>query len=451
MDANTAWAVGDAGTILHASGGGGSTFYFAEGYTGHGFQEYLCLGNPNQFEAEVTITYIFQDGATDQRQLSIPANSRFTANVNTEAGEDKEVSVMVEADSPIVAERPMYFQYMGIWEGGHDVIGATSTSNNWYFAEGYTGYGFEEWICVLNPGDSIANLIFNFQTQEEGLIQRSGLAVPAHSRGSFKVNDVLGPDYQTSLKLESDQPVVAERPMYFSYAHNVSSRGGHCVTGAPSLAKGYYFAEGTTRSGFDEWLTLQNPNSKSITVTASYQPGVGQGEAVGKSYAIPAGTRLTLYVPDEVGLEKDVSAHLFSDDLFIAERPMYFSYGYADLSVQGGHCVIGATSPSFKWFFAEGYTGSGFNQWLCIQNPSQVESGVVVTYYTQEEGPIETSPFYIPAKSRITVMVNDHAGSGYQLSCLVKAYSGSAIIVERPMYFSYNGWDGGHTVVGCPP
>ena len=24
----------------------GFTFYFAEGYTGAGFQEYLCLGNP---------------------------------------------------------------------------------------------------------------------------------------------------------------------------------------------------------------------------------------------------------------------------------------------------------------------------------------------------------------------------------------------------------------------
>ena len=50
----------------------------------------------------------------------------------------------------------MYFDYMGTgahhWAGGRDTIGATAPSFNWYFAEGYTGEGFEEWICIQNPG-----------------------------------------------------------------------------------------------------------------------------------------------------------------------------------------------------------------------------------------------------------------------------------------------------------
>ena len=52
-----------------------------------------------------------------------------------------------------------------------------------------------------------------------------GLTVPAHSRGTFKVNDLLGADYQASLELESDQPVVAERSMYFAYATAVAAPG----------------------------------------------------------------------------------------------------------------------------------------------------------------------------------------------------------------------------------
>ncbi|MBC7228868.1 MAG: hypothetical protein H5T74_00550 [Actinobacteria bacterium] len=49
-------------------------------------------------------------------------------------------------------------------------------------------------------------------------------------------------------------------------------------------------------------------------------------------------------------------------------------------------------------------------------------------------------------------MVNEHAGPGYQLSTRVTVVSGAPIVVERPMYFLFNGlWDGGHDVVGYAP
>ena len=46
--------------------------------------------------------------------------------------------------------------------------------------------------------------------------------------------------------------------------------------GAPT-GPSYYFAEGTTRSEFEEWLTLQNPGAAEITVTAEYLPA-GPGD-----------------------------------------------------------------------------------------------------------------------------------------------------------------------------
>ena len=213
-----------------------TTFYFAEGYTGPGFQEYLCLGNPGGTQATAAITYLYKDGTTRQGEVAIPPNSRATVNVNGEAGADKEVSLMVTSQQKIVAERPMYFNYQGRWTGGHDAVGATTPSYICYFAEGYTGSGFEEWVCVLNPGDSPANLTFYFQTQEEGLKMVDGLSVPPHSRGSFKANDLLGgKSYQTSLTLTSDTPIVAERPTYFDYTGTGGWHweGGHCVMAPP--------------------------------------------------------------------------------------------------------------------------------------------------------------------------------------------------------------------------
>ena len=431
-----------------------TTFYFAEGYTGPGFQEYLCLGNPGGTQATAAITYLYKDGTTRQGEVAIPPNSRATVNVNGEAGADKEVSLMVTSQQSIVAERPMYFNYQGKWTGGHDAVGATTPSYICYFAEGYTGSGFEEWVCVLNPGDSPANLTFYFQTQEEGLKTVDGLSVPPHSRGSFRANDLLGgKSYQTSLTLTSDTPIVAERPTYFDYTGTGGWHweGGHCVMGATTLWRQYYFAEGTTRAGFEEWLTIQNPGPTEISVNAVYQLGPGQGDPVPATYTVPPSSRRTVYVPGEVGSDKDVSIYLSSPSPFLAERPTYFNYSYRDLSAQGGHCVIGASGPASEWFLAEGYTGSGFNQWLCLQNPGDSDATVEVTYYTQEKGALEPKQVSVPAHSRNTLMVNEHAGSGYQLSTRVKVISGPPIVVERPMYFIYSGWDGGHDVVGYTP
>jgi hypothetical protein len=428
--------------------------YFAEGYTGQGFHEYLCLGNPTTDAAGVQVVYLFSDGKWKEETYTLPPQSRFTINVNTAVGADKEVSARIASDKAIVAERPMYFNYQGRWTGGSDAVGATTPSTTWYFAEGYTGSGFDEWICVLNPGEAQANLTFYFQTQEEGENKIEGLSVAPHSRGSFRANDLLGgKSYQTSLELTSDQPIVAERPMYFDYTGrgNWHWEGGHCTMGATSLAKSYYFAEGTTRSGFEEWLTLQNPNQADITVHATYQKGPGQGDPVEKDYPVGAGRRYTVPVNKEIGADKDVSVYLSSSSPFLAERPMYFKYSYKDLTATGGHCVIGAPSPSSEWFLAEGYTGSGFNQWLCLQNPGDTDSTVEITYYTQEKGALDPKQVSVPAHSRNTLMVNEHAGAGYQLSTRVKVLSGPPVVVERPMYFIYNGWDGGHDVVGYTP
>ncbi len=428
-----------------------STFYFAEGYTGAGFQEYLCLGNPGALAALATVTYMFPDGTSSNEPVTIPAHSRTTLDVNAKVGAGKEVSLRVDSESAIVAERPMYFSYQGAWSGGSDVVGASAPADTWYFAEGYTGPGFDEYICVLNPGATDASLTFRFQTQEAGVQVITGLSCPAHSRRSFKANDLLGGHaYQTSLELDSSQPVVAERSIYFNYLGmgGWNWTGGDCVMGATSLGTEYYFAEGTTRLGFEEWLTLQNPGASAVTVSATYQLGAGQGVPVSKSYNIPAGRRITLYVPQEAGFGNDVSVHLTATAPFLAERPMYFNYTYAGKNYTGGHCVIGATQAATTWFFAEGYTGSGFDEWLCLQNPGSQAAQVQVTYFVQGSSALPPKTVSVPANSRVTLCVNDHAGAGLALSTSISVTSGPAVIAERPMYFNYNGWDGGHDVTG---
>jgi len=431
-----------------------ATFYFAEGYTGDGFQEYLCLGNADDTDAVATITFLFPDGSTSETRVSIAAGSRVTVNVNGVVGSDREVSMVVASEQDIACERPMYFSYGAGWTGGHDVMGAAEPSTSFYFAEGYTGEGFDEWLCVLNPGDTAADLTFRFQTQEEGEREIKGFAVGPHSRASFKVNDILGSDLQTSCVVEASQAVVVERPMYFDYGGRGDHgwRGGHCVMGATAPSTGFLFAEGTTRTGFEQWLTIQNPHVSAIDVQALYRFGPGQGDPVAREYHLEGGTRITLFIPDEVGWEKDVAVELSSDATFLAERPIYFDYTGAGADHwQGGHCVIGATAAASRWLFAEGYTGEGFHEWLCLQNAGDASATVRIDYRTQEAGTLPARWVEVPADTRVTVFVNEDAGEGYQLGAELTVTSGPDIVCERPMYFDYGGRNGGHDVVGFIP
>lgn len=423
---------------------------FAEGYTGAGFQEYLCIGNPHPWSAQVSVFLIFPDGSGLQGDFDIPSESRTTIDVNQVVGPGMEVSALVQSNLEIVVERPLYFAYGNGWTGGSDVVGSPWFSTGWCFAEGYTGAGFEEWITVLNPTSYTANLTFHFQTQEAGELDAQG-SVPPGSRRSFKANDLLGAGYQCALFLESDQPIVAERSCYFDYLGmgNYHWTGGHCVMGTPFMTKEYFFAEGTTRGNFEEWITLQNIDAFPITVNASYQLGAGQGGVINKSYTIGPEQRYTVLVSNEVGVGKDVSVRLSSDSFFLAERPMYFAYGPG---WTGGHCVIGSISTSPDWFFAEGYTGSGFDEYLCLQNPGSQDAVVQLDYLSQDGGSISPKQVTVPANSRTTVWVNDNAGPGRELSVKLHVVSGPDIVAERPMYFSYAGaWDGGHDVVGFAP
>ncbi len=430
----------DDGHCVSGATAGSTTWYFAEGCTRPGFNTYLCLANQNPEPASVHVTYFLGNGTKVEKDYSVPAQSRATVHVH-EYGEvgcrnnsSGDVSMMVTSNKPIVAERPMYFA--GTYLGGHDVMGATALATDWYFAEGFTGQGFDEWISVLNPGADAANVTFQFQTKD-GLASKPGYQVLPNSRGTFKINDVLGSGIENSLHLVSSQAVIAERAMYFSYAGfgNWGWQGGHCVMGATSLANTYYFAEGYTGDGFEEWLTLQNPGSSPITVDASYQLGAGEGTVPLKHYPVAANGRSTIFVPQEAGFGKNVSVKLSSSSTFLAERPIYFLYQYLGASFSGGHCVIGATAAATDWSFAEGYTGTGFHEWLTLQNPGDSPAQVIVTYMPQGGAAFGT-PHQIPAKSRYTVFVNTDAGNDQQISCLV--HSDQPLVAERPIYFMYD-------------
>jgi len=277
-------------------------WYLAEGATQPGFEEWISLMNPNSEPANVEITYMFPGGATQKQGVSLPATSRETIMVNDVVGPNKDVSAMVKADKPIIAERPMYFLYHNAWSGGDTQFGATATATSWFLSEGTTRSNkddgsFEEWISIQNPGDIDASVDLTYMFPG-GTTQPGSISVPAHSRQTILVNGVVGPDKDVSVQLNSNQPIVVERPMYFSYRNKYD--GGDVELGSQGGSKTCYFAEGTTRQGFEEWLTLQNPNDTESPTTITFM--FSDGTTQEKSVTLPAKSRTTIDVNHSVSM-----------------------------------------------------------------------------------------------------------------------------------------------------
>ena len=90
---------------------------------------------------------------------------------------------------------------------------------------------------------------------------------------------------------------------------------------------------------------------------------------------------------------------------------------------------------AYDYYFAEGYTGSGFHVWLCLGNGTPGEAHVRVTYLYNGQPPAEHY-LSLPPSTRTTMYVNTDVGEGLEFSMIVE--SDAQITCERPMYFTYH-------------
>jgi len=440
----TALANWNGGHSVVGHNGASRTWYFAEGTTRSGFNEWVCLLNPNVGATVASVTYMLENKAPVVKSYYLPALSRTTVDVASEVEAGNDVSVEVMSQDPIVAERPMYFRYKEVWTGGHDIVGANAPQREWYFAEGTCRPDFEPYICIQNPGAVTAKVKITYMLGN-GTTREESITVPGGSRKTVVVKHALGEgddaahDFSAKVETTNETAIVAERPMYFNYKEKWS--GGHDVIGALAPADTYYFAEGTCRTDFEPYICIQNPGAVTAKVKITYM--LGDGTAKTQRLNVPRNSRKTVVVKDFLG-EGDDPAHDFSakvettnDTTIIAERPMYFNYTGI---WPGGHDVVGALAPEDTFYFAEGTCRPGFDSYLCIQNPGGTAAEVKITYMLGD-GTNEDQELTVPAGSRETVTVKHVLGEGddaaHDFSAKVETTNDTGIVVERPMYFSY--------------
>ncbi|GAC1389603.1 MAG: hypothetical protein NVSMB38_04320 [Ktedonobacteraceae bacterium] len=455
-----------------------NTWYFAEGSVGNSFQEYLTLLNTSTSQiANVTTTYLFENKPSITKQHTVAPSTRATVSVNSDlnvatTAPQQAVATIVQASVPIVAERPLYFNFHGV-NSGTDVVGATNAGQtSFYFAEGDTRHdatrAYSTYVTLLNPSTTqTAHVSINYyngglrgtQTVNVGPMQR-GTGTPV----------ALNLYQQVAIQVTSDIGIVAERPLYFS--DSITTAGGRTIgaasaTGATTLGTNagsdWLFAEGYTGNNFQEYLVLANFTNASVTANVKLEYTNGSTQTIPVSVAAQsqnyfdvnnASSHPTAGCTPTTSVSAEVTANSAA---IVAERLMYFHFGSTLLS--GGTDVVGEAGPAAHtvYSFAEGYTYNGFTEFLTLQNPTNNVETVAITLFA--DGTVVQIMKQLSPHSRTTVNINNlivpmanaypanPVAQGYEVSMDVQALSG-VVVAERPLYFNWHGDTGGSDVLG---
>lgn len=452
-------------------------WYFAEGRVGASFNEFLTIDNPDPTNnCSVTIQYLPETGSVVTKNVTVNHSSRLTESVNNDMGilssspNGLSVSSIVTVNpssncAGVVAERPLYFSWHGV-NSGSDVVGATHLGTSFYFADVPTGSGFTSFLTLLNPpGGSTASVNAVYYANGHAVGTSGSATIASGQRGTIYPNTAGLPSH-VAVVITSTQPIVAERPYYFS---NVSMGNAGTLSGATSavgtqaLSHDWLFAEGFTGGKSQEYLVIANLDGTANTtanVTINLQLSTGSTH----SYSLTvAPFSQTIWNANQYAPGASVSAEVTSSTAaIVVERQMFFHYGNpGGVQAMGGNDAIGQVGPASTtaYTFSEGYSNTGYEEWLTLQNPTSSSETISITLVNQYGYSYSPAPIVVNAHSRSTVgitgivkkyMIKSGQDPRYALavSMSVKSASGVFFVAERPQYWNASGTQGGSDVIG---
>jgi len=253
-----------------------------------------------------------------------------------------------------------------------------------------------------------------------------------------------------SILVESDLPVVVDRTVRWG----ASGYGAHAETAVEAAATTWYLAEGSTSGDFALFYLLQNPGDAAASASIRFLRPAPQAP-VTKTYALAPHARLTIPVDAIPELAStDVSGVVTATQPIVVERAMYLDR--PDQPFAAGHGSAGVTTPATSWFLAEGATGSFFELFVLIANPSLQAAAVRVDYLLPGGGTL-SKQYGVAPESRFTIWVDNEqlpAGSGQRplaataVAMRVTSTNSVPIIVERSMWWPQPFWYEAHNAPG---
>jgi len=277
------------------------------------------------------------------------------------------VAAIVTSNQQIMVERPTYFTGVAVngttVSGAYDIVGVPTLTNNWFFAEGYTGSSTQEYLTIANLNAQATATVNISLFAQTGTTKTDTITIAPNSQTIWNVNannSFSGSTPEVSVQVTSSGAnIIVQREEYFTYKHTLtngrttSAMGGTDVIGQPGSTtySAYDFAEGYANTGYNAWLTIQNPTANAETIYVTLVNGYGQTHV--HTFTVGAHSRFTediaSLVQTDFNAGTNSQANSFSMTVqtlnnggaFVAERPMYFNTSGSSFPVQGGTDIIG--------------------------------------------------------------------------------------------------------------
>jgi len=295
-------------------------------------------------------------------------------------------------------------------------------------AEGASSSFFETSLALMNANTVPARVVLRFLKDDATTVTWPITIAP---RRRLTVNpgqlaSIASSSFATIV--ESDAEVVVERTMKWDQ----NNYGAHTEKAVTGPATQWFFAEGS-QGLFLTYVLLTNPNSSPNVAHVRFLRETGA--PIVKDFALQPLSRRTI---DCGGIAELVNTSFGIEVTFdapgAAERAMYFGVP-PDILFKAGSESAGVTAPATEWFLAEGATGSFFETFVLIANPTAGPATVQVTYLT-EAGQVITRNKTVPANGRLTINIEtEGAPELVNAAVATRVQSNVPVIVERAQYW----------------
>jgi hypothetical protein len=427
--------------------------YFAEGVVNSFFDTRFALGNPNDADAHVLLTFVDLGGQTSQKAITLGPRSRATVEASSvQALDGASFSTTIESDQTVVADRLMWWDHTNY--GSHAETAITAPATTWYLAEGATHGAFDLYYLLQNANASAAQVTVRYLLPFGQAPITRQYTVGPRSRFNIKVDDEPGLGAtDVSSVITSDLPIIVERSMYLSTPQQAYA-GGHASAGVNAPATQWFLAEGSTGAFFSMYILIENPTDTPAHILATYL--LPDGTTVEKVYTVAANSRFNIDVNGEDPrlANTAMSTRLDSTNAvpIIVERTMWWpnnGTGWIE-----GHNSFGLTTTGTKWMLAEGEQGgsNNTNTFVLVANTSAFSGDIKVTLLFEDQ-PEVSRTFTVLPNSRFNVPFDGEFANaqGKRFATIVESLGDNPpqVVVERAMYSDAGGvmWASGSNAV----
>jgi hypothetical protein len=286
-------------------------WYFAEGSTERGAEDWLALFNPFGDDAIVDVSFVDDGGAETPeagQAIVVPRRSRISVPIHEVARRQGQVGVVVQARTGrVVAERTGIFDGTDARSGITLALGVTALATRWRLPILDVGDGTAESLSIANFAEDAADVevrvlldgVTNLPPETVDLTGNSIARVDVGARANS------GEGYAVEVVSTTGVPIAVGA--FGAWATPSSVTGVATTQGTAAAATRWAFAVGRLDADGESVISALNVSDRPLTVQLyAYTPGDPDSPASAPAEALPPGERVSFSLgargvrPDQV-------------------------------------------------------------------------------------------------------------------------------------------------------